>query len=127
MNDLRDTPIEELSLSVRAYNCLKRNNLNTIGDLLPLQEADYLAMRQFGRQQYQEVTAKLADFGSGGPATAPGDDGPDQPDGPYTFDDRVPRRPSPGGLTATAEAVPEPDAYQVDVQSPTSRASDQIS
>jgi DNA-directed RNA polymerase subunit alpha len=107
MDDMLDTPIEDLNLSVRAYNCLKRSGLMTIRQLLPLGEADFLALRNFGRRSYDEVMERLAERGFGGPAPEPGLDEPDGPDEPDASGDRVPRRPSPGGLVAAAEAIPE--------------------
>ena len=102
--------IEELNLSVRAYNCLRRSGLLTARQLLELSDADLLALRNFCRKSYDEVKAKLAERGFGGPAPLSGPDGPDGSNGPDALGDRVPRRPSPGGLTAAAEAVPDSGA-----------------
>ncbi|MDY0088523.1 MAG: DNA-directed RNA polymerase subunit alpha, partial [Coriobacteriia bacterium] len=54
-----DTPVEELDLSVRSYNCLKRQGVNTIGQLTELAEADLLSIRNFGAKSVEEVKDKL--------------------------------------------------------------------
>ena len=60
-----DTPIEELDLSVRSYNCLKRQGVNTIGQLTECSEADLLNIRNFGAKSIEEVKDKLQDMGLG--------------------------------------------------------------
>lgn len=57
--DRYNTPIEQLSLSVRAYNCLKRSGLMTVGQVLEKSEDDLLALRNFGRKSYDELRVKL--------------------------------------------------------------------
>lgn len=54
-----DARIEELDFSVRTYNCLKKANILTIGDLVQLSEADLLRIRNFGRKSLMEVKEKL--------------------------------------------------------------------
>jgi len=54
-----DTPIEELDLSVRSYNCLKRQGVNTIGQLMQCSEQDLLNIRNFGAKSIEEVKDKL--------------------------------------------------------------------
>ena len=54
-----DTPIEELDLSVRSFNCLKRQGVNTIGQLAECTEADLLNIRNFGAKSIEEVKDKL--------------------------------------------------------------------
>lgn len=61
--DRYNTPIEQLSLSVRAYNCLKRSGLMTVGQVLEKSEDDLLALRNFGRKSYDELRAKLVQLG----------------------------------------------------------------
>ncbi|MDI3523313.1 MAG: DNA-directed polymerase subunit alpha [Kosmotoga sp.] len=51
--------IEELELSVRSLNCLKRDKINTIGDLVSRTEADLLKIRNFGDKSMEEVKKKL--------------------------------------------------------------------
>jgi len=60
-----DTPIEELDLSVRSYNCLKRQGVNTIGQLTECSEADLLNIRNFGAKSIEEVKDKLQQMGLG--------------------------------------------------------------
>jgi DNA-directed RNA polymerase subunit alpha len=59
------TPIEELDLSVRSYNCLKRQGVNTIGQLTECSEADLLNIRNFGAKSIEEVKDKLQAMGLG--------------------------------------------------------------
>lgn len=58
-----DTPIEELELSVRSYNCLKRQGVNTIGQLTECSEQDLLNIRNFGAKSIEEVKDKLVSMG----------------------------------------------------------------
>ena len=53
-------PIEELELTVRSYNCLKREGIHTVGELVARSEADLLDIRNFGAKSIDEVKAKLA-------------------------------------------------------------------
>jgi len=55
--------IEELNLSVRSYNCLKREGINSVGDLVQKTEAELLDIRNFGQKSIDEVKAKLAELG----------------------------------------------------------------
>jgi DNA-directed RNA polymerase subunit alpha len=57
--DRYNTPIEDLDLSVRAYNCLKRSGLMTVGQVLEKNEDELLALRNFGRKSYDELEEKL--------------------------------------------------------------------
>ncbi len=61
--DGHDTPIETLSLSVRAYNCLKRSGLTTVGLVLEKSEEELLALRNFGEKSYMELRDKLVESG----------------------------------------------------------------
>lgn len=54
-----DTPIEDLDLSVRAYNCLKRSNITKVGQILSMNEEDLLAVRNFGEKSLQELRERL--------------------------------------------------------------------
>src|SRR2546425_2965889 len=62
-NRLNDTPIEELDLSVRAFNCLKANDITTVGQLLQKREEELLALRNFGRKSLDEIKEKLVEKG----------------------------------------------------------------
>lgn len=57
------SPIEDLELSVRPYNCLKRANIHTIGDLVRLTEEEIANVKNFGRKSLEEVVEKLAAVG----------------------------------------------------------------
>ena len=52
-------PIEELQLSVRAYNCLKRAQINTVADLLDYSQEDLLEIKNFGQKSAEEVIEAL--------------------------------------------------------------------
>ena len=52
--------IEELDLSVRSFNCLKRANINTVADLIARTEEDMMKVRNMGRKSLEEVQNKLA-------------------------------------------------------------------
>jgi len=58
-----EMPIEEMDLSVRSYNCLKRANINTVDDLVKKSKGDMLKVRNLGLKSIDEVVAKLKLFG----------------------------------------------------------------
>ncbi|MCD7777468.1 MAG: DNA-directed RNA polymerase subunit alpha, partial [Clostridiales bacterium] len=55
--------IEELDLTVRSYNCLKRAGINTVEDLAKKTEEDMMKVRNLGRKSLEEVLNKLAELG----------------------------------------------------------------
>jgi len=55
-----DLSVEELDLSVRSYNCLKRAAINTVGELVQKTEADLMKVRNLGKKSLAEIKAKLA-------------------------------------------------------------------
>ena len=55
--------IEELDLSVRSFNCLKRAGINTVEDLISKSEDDMMKVRNLGRKSLEEVINKLASLG----------------------------------------------------------------
>ena len=55
--------IEDLELSVRAYNCLKRASINSMAELLKKSEHDLLNIKNFGKKSSDEVIEKLHEFG----------------------------------------------------------------
>lgn len=55
--------IEELDLSVRSFNCLKRAGINTVEDLINKSEEDMMKVRNLGRKSLEEVVAKLESLG----------------------------------------------------------------
>ncbi|QDP38912.1 DNA-directed RNA polymerase subunit alpha [Radiobacillus deserti] len=57
--------IEELDLSVRSYNCLKRAGINTVQELAHKSEEDMMKVRNLGRKSLEEVKHKLEDLGLG--------------------------------------------------------------
>ena len=58
-------PIEDLDLTVRSYNCLKREGVTTVGELTEQSEEDLLEIRNFGQKSIDEVKAKLSELGLG--------------------------------------------------------------
>jgi DNA-directed RNA polymerase subunit alpha len=58
-------PNEDLDFSVRSYNCLKREDIHTVGELAARTESDLLDIRNFGQKSINEVKVKLAELGLG--------------------------------------------------------------
>ena len=58
-----ETPIEDLDFSVRAFNCLKRANINTLGDLTEKSELEMMKIRNLGKKSLKEVIDKIKDMG----------------------------------------------------------------
>ncbi|MFA4840308.1 DNA-directed RNA polymerase subunit alpha [Agrococcus sp. DT81.2] len=69
------TPIEELDLSVRSYNCLKREGINTVSELVALSETQLMNIRNFGQKSVDEVKDKLTELGLSLKDAVPGFDG----------------------------------------------------
>jgi len=57
------TPIEDLDLTVRSYNCLKREGINTVSELIALSEDQLMNIRNFGSKSVDEVRDKLTELG----------------------------------------------------------------
>ena len=57
------TPIQELELSVRAANCLESVKIDTVGQLVVMEDAELLKVRSFGKTSLREIKRKLADMG----------------------------------------------------------------
>ena len=55
--------IDELELSVRSYNCLKRAGINTVAELINRTPEDMMKVRNLGRKSLEEVLAKLKELG----------------------------------------------------------------
>ena len=68
-----DARIEELDFSVRTYNCLKKANVMTIGELVTRSEGDLMQIRNFGKKSLKEVKEKLQSFGLSLKKGAPGE------------------------------------------------------
>jgi DNA-directed RNA polymerase subunit alpha len=62
-SDYDDMLIEELELGVRSYNCLKREGVETVGDLVSKSEAELLNIPNFGKKSIEEVRERLAERG----------------------------------------------------------------
>lgn len=77
------TPIEQLDMTVRSYNCLKREGIHTVGELITRSEADLLDIRNFGSKSIDEVKVKLAALGLALKDSPPGFD----PGAAVYFDD----------------------------------------
>ena len=69
------TPVESMDLSVRSYNCLKREGINTISELVALSEHQLMNIRNFGQKSVDEVRDKLVEMGLSLKDTMPGFDG----------------------------------------------------
>ena len=63
MEKALEMTIEELDLSVRSFNCLKRAGINTVEDLINKSEDDMMKVRNLGRKSLEEVLAKLDSLG----------------------------------------------------------------
>lgn len=59
----RDKPIEDLNLPSRSYNCLKREGIHTVGELVSRSEADLLDIRNFGAKSIGDIKEKLGELG----------------------------------------------------------------
>ena len=61
--DLFNMPVEQLDLSVRAMNCLRRSGISTVGELVSTGEKELLGLRNFGQKSRQEVQERLKALG----------------------------------------------------------------
>ena len=59
MYDIKNVPISELDLSVKAYNCLKRAGIDTIEDLTRKTPTDMMRIRSLGRKTLEEIICKM--------------------------------------------------------------------
>ncbi len=57
-----DMQVEELDLSVRSYNCLKRANINTVQELVSKTDSEMMKVRNLGKKSLEEVKNKLAEL-----------------------------------------------------------------
>lgn len=67
-------PVEDLNLTVRSYNCLKREGIHTVGELVSRSEQDLLDIRNFGSKSIDEVKEKLVELALSLKDSAPGFD-----------------------------------------------------
>ena len=79
-------PVEDLNLTVRSYNCLKREGIHTVSELVSRSEQDLLDIRNFGSKSIDEVKLKLHEMGLSLKDSAPGFD-PLGAVGGYDLDD----------------------------------------
>jgi DNA-directed RNA polymerase subunit alpha len=106
--DKYSMPIEDLNLSMRAYNCLRRSGLITIGQVLEKSEEELLALRNFGRKSYDELRDKLDEMNI---LSREGDE-EEHFDAPPLSDDEtpvIPRRQPEAELEPEAEPAIEPE------------------
>ena len=86
-------PIEQLELSSRTYNCLKRSQITKVGQILEMSEDELLALRNFGHKSLSELREKLESLGvslESGEATD-GAEPDDDLEDIRGFDDEAPR------------------------------------
>ena len=62
-DDPRSIPLEDLELSVRSYNCLKRAGITTLGEIADKTPEEMMKVRNLGRKSLEEVLAKLKEYG----------------------------------------------------------------
>jgi DNA-directed RNA polymerase subunit alpha len=62
---MMEMTIDDMDLSVRSYNCLKRANINTVAELIQRNEEDMMKVRNLGKKSLEEVEQKLAALGLG--------------------------------------------------------------
>lgn len=62
-DDIYNMPVEQMDLSVRALNCLRRSGINTVGELISRDEKELLALRNFGQKSRLEVGERLTSLG----------------------------------------------------------------
>ena len=67
-------PVEELKLTMRSYNCLKREGIHTVSELVSRSEQDLLDIRNFGSKSIEEVKLRLQEMGLALKDSAPGFD-----------------------------------------------------
>ncbi|MEO6196557.1 MAG: DNA-directed RNA polymerase subunit alpha [Dehalococcoidia bacterium] len=91
--DKYNMAIEDLNLSMRAYNCLRRSGLMTVGQVLEKSEEELLALRNFGRKSYDELREKLDEMGLLSVDAGRGDDDFDElPPAPPLDENEAPMR-----------------------------------
>jgi len=60
---LLEKTIEELDLSVRSYNCLKKSNINTFGEIINKTEEEIMSIKNLGKKSFEEIKEKVKEFG----------------------------------------------------------------
>ena len=62
-DQLLSLTVEELDLSLRSFNCLKRAGLNTVGEILEMTRDELSKIKNFGKKSFDEVEQKIQDLG----------------------------------------------------------------
>ena len=108
-------PVEALDLTVRSYNCLKREGIHTVGELITRSEADLMDIRNFGAKSIDEVKDKLISMGIALKDSPPGFD-PSQYASAFDDDysDEEEEAFVPAGSYATFQSEAAPAAVIVD-------------
>ncbi len=103
-------PIEDLNLSMRAYNCLRRSGLMIVGNVLEKSEEELLSLRNFGRKSYDELKDKLNELGLI-PVEQPEEvmEAPPLEEGEGPILAQPPSVEEPEAVAAVEEAPPEPE------------------
>ncbi|MFW6148795.1 MAG: DNA-directed RNA polymerase subunit alpha C-terminal domain-containing protein, partial [Atribacterota bacterium] len=60
---LMEKSIEELDFSVRSYNCLKKSNINTFGEILNKTEEEIMGIKNLGKKSFEEIKDKVKEYG----------------------------------------------------------------
>ena len=109
-------PIEDLDLSVRSYNCLKREGINTVSELVALSESQLMNIRNFGQKSVDEVKDKLTEMGLSLKDSVPGFDGAHFYSGLRRRElvDRPPYRPPTTGDNEPCRSPPRAPASEAD-------------
>ena len=63
MQNFKNIPIEQLNISVRAYNCLKCHGVSTVGNLSAMTKEELTTVRNLGKRNYDEILEKLNNIG----------------------------------------------------------------
>lgn len=106
-----DRPIEDLDLSVRAYNCLKRSGITKVGQVLEMSEEDLLAVRNFGQKSLDELNQRLEALGYKRQSEEP-EDGEDGSMSAGAEDGEEPGDVDVAAANGEAEGEPEAGALQ---------------
>lgn len=100
MTNFSDSSISELNLSVRAYNCLKRGNINEISELCSLTAEELATLRNMNEESVEEITSALAQHSLALASVSCG--------GPAIFDSRFEAKKC--HFTSPATPCPDPEA-----------------
>jgi DNA-directed RNA polymerase subunit alpha len=110
--EVYQTPIEKLELSPRTLNCLKRAQINRVGEVLEMSDEDLLKIRNFGEKSLVELQEKLAEHGITGPRQEDAEDDDAAPVDTLTAQDLTELMG--GGDEADSTALPVGMTYEDD-------------